>query len=282
MRQALLVITIIVFSLKPALSAQSLPPASLVPQEQHSWGKFQLGAWRSAEIVGQSFDEDGNVIATTITKTTTTLNHVLQNGFELVVDTEVTVGKSKLEKPSQVVWQGLSGQSREETITVEVGETKELRIDGRIIPCEIRRILFSNSDQKKQTVASYSPIVKPFLLTQDTSITDSQNEKLLFRTRAEVIALDLPHRVLDETLQVSLVKTVHHGSDGTVITVEAHSDEVPGAVIAHWSKELNDQGVLIQTSTLEIIAYGSLSNNNRKKRKPTRRKDRGKERNGEL
>ena len=137
MRQVLLVITIIVFSLKPALSAQSISPASLVPQEQHSWGKFQLGAWRSAEIVGQSFDEDGNVIATTITKTTTTLNHVLQNGFELVVDTEVTVGKSKLEKPSQVVWQGLSGQSREETITVEVGETKELRIDGRIIPCEI-------------------------------------------------------------------------------------------------------------------------------------------------
>lgn len=281
MRQVLLVITIIVFSLKISLSAQSLPPTSLVPQEQHSWGKFQPGAWRCAELVGQSFDEDGNVIATTFTKTTTTLNHVLQNGFELVVDTEVTVGHAKLEKPSQVVWQGLSGQSREETITVEVGKTKELRIDGRIIPCETRRILFSNGDQKKQTIASYSPIVKPFLLTQDTSITDPKNEKLLFRTRAEVIALDLPHRVLDETLQVSLVKTVHHGSDGTIITVEAHSDEVPGAVIAHWSKELNNQGVLIQTSTLEIINYGSQSNN-RKKRKPTRRKDRGKERNGEL
>ena len=76
-----------------------------------------------------------------------------------------------------------------------------------------------------------------------------------YTSRVDVLALSMPYKVLSENKTTSLIKTVHNRSDGMTVTVEVHTPEVPGGVVAHTSKQLDLDGNLIRRSTLELVDY---------------------------
>ena len=59
------------------------------------------------------------------------------------------------------------------------------------------------------------------------------------------------------------MKTVHKNNKGTVITLAAVLPDVPGGIVRHSSKELDKTGRVVRRSTLELVDYGTNSDDDR-------------------
>jgi hypothetical protein len=70
------------------------------------------------------------------------------------------------------------------------------------------------------------------------------------------MATDLPLRVLDQTMSAYLVRHLLKNDRGTTTTWSFQVDDVPGEVVAHSSKKVDNEGRLVRRSTLELVAYG--------------------------
>ncbi len=66
----------------------------------------------------------------------------------------------------------------------------------------------------------------------------------------------MPWKVLAETKQCSIVRTIHEHRKGTITTWAFTSTEVPGGIIVHTSKELDKNRRLVRRSTLQLTDYG--------------------------
>src|SRR5687767_14038503 len=58
--------------------AEGKPSAAIaadiaVPADQHAWGRFPLGSWKSVRVTSEVLDEAGRITNVTITDTKTTL-----------------------------------------------------------------------------------------------------------------------------------------------------------------------------------------------------------------
>ncbi len=69
----------------------------------------------------------------------------------------------------------------------------------------------------------------------------------------EVIALNMPAEVLNKIQCAAHVKTVQKRPGSTIFTLAVVSNEVPGGIIGHTSKELDAQGHLVRRSTLKLL-----------------------------
>ena len=76
-------------------------------------------------------------------------------------------------------------------------------------------------------------------------------------TLSEVVALDMPQRVLSEIKNVACIKTVQKTPKGAVTTLAMSSPDVPGGVVSQTTKETDTTGRLVRRSTLELLNYGS-------------------------
>ena len=76
-------------------------------------------------------------------------------------------------------------------------------------------------------------------------------------TLSEVVALDMPQRVLSEIKNVACIKTVQKTPRGSVTTLAMSSGDVPGGVVYQTAKEADTTGRLARRSTLELLNYGS-------------------------
>ena len=72
----------------------------------------------------------------------------------------------------------------------------------------------------------------------------------------DVVALNMPWKVLEEMKNVASVKTVQKHGKGSVTTLSMTSPDVPGGVVYHTSKEINAAGRLTRRSVLELKSFG--------------------------
>ena len=236
--------------------AREPAPTTLIPRTQHAWGRFQKGAWRRVRVVTESFEENGRLASTTTRETTTLLEDVSATGFALGIQTTVEVAGQRIDKQPQILRQGFSGERQDQKVSITRVGDGEVDINGRQVPCEIRRMVLGGGASKRVIHSYYSASVAPYILKQETTSTDGNGATADYRTRVEVIALDMPHKVLAEIKTTSYIKTIHTNGKSSTITLEVHCDAVPGAVVAHTSKELASSGRLLSRSTLELIDYG--------------------------
>ena len=86
--------------------------------------------------------------------------------------------------------------------------------------------------------------------------TDLKTNEPTYRAEVAVLALDMPGRVLTEIKPTSHVRTLETYSNGMrKLTVEVLCDSVPGGVIIHTLKQLDEAGTVVQRSTLDLIDY---------------------------
>lgn len=238
------------------LPALGLAEPSQIPANCHYWGRFQPGAWKWVRVVTETFDEQGNVAGNSTTETRTSLREVNGDGVVLDVEVAVEIAGKRLDAPPQTVRQGFHGELAEQPAEIKDLGAGQILVEGQKIPCRIEQVAMAGPTSKTVTKTYWSATVAPFILRRESSTTDLQGTELLSQSTMEVVALDMPCKALSEMKSTSHVKTVVTHPKGTTTTLSVISLEVPGGVVCHTSKELDEQGRLIRRSTLELIDYG--------------------------
>src|SRR5262245_47791997 len=176
--------------------APTPPPSELSARDLNVWGRFGAGTWKQARIVTETLNDQGRVIDTTITETKTTLVKADSRRLTLRIETTVEVAGKRFESQPQQIEYGYYGEAPSERSESKTVGTERLVIDGQQVPCQIRQV--STSGRERQVTLLYlSDDVEPFVMKRETTtLKDDVKPASNPRTTSEVIALDMPYKVL--------------------------------------------------------------------------------------
>ena len=222
-------------------------------QTYHPWGRFPPGSWTQLRQLTETLDAAGRVVSVSSTETRTTLEQVTADGVTLKVEVTVELAGKRLANPPQTIRQGYADQSPGQTISLKQLGAAEVAVDGKKIPCQAEQLEIIGGGQRRMVSVNYSD-ARPHILRKVSTSSSLPSGATTSELTAEVIALDMPYKILNDIKQVSLVKTVQK-QEGTTITVSVHAEAVPGEIVSHTSKKLDTAGHLVRRSTLELIDY---------------------------
>lgn len=237
--------------LQPAVC---LGQATGITRQHHPWGRFEPGAWKLVRVVTESFDENDTLSSTTETRSI--LEAMEEDGVTLSIEVTVKVGGKRFEAEPQSVKQGFHGELASQGLKLTDLGSGEVVIQGQAIPCRIQQLAFAGPASKTVTKIYYSDTVEPYVLKRESVKTDLEGKVPLSETTVNVVALDVPRRILGGITNSAHVKAVHKHAKGMTTTLAVTSMDVPGGVICHTSKQLDESGRLIRRSSLEMIDYG--------------------------
>lgn len=225
-----------------------------ITRQMHPWGRFEPGAWKLVRIITETFDENGSI--SSVTETKTTLSEVGPKDVALLVEVSVEVAGKQFDAEPQEVRQDFSGEAVNDKATITDQGTAELNIQGRKIPCKIRQIETEDASGKTVTRIYYSETVAPYVLKRQSKTTDAEG-KVESETTVDVIALEVPANIFRNRIgPAAHLKAVHKHAKGTTTTLAVVSMDVPGGVVCHSLKELDNSGRMVRSSLLEIVDYG--------------------------
>ncbi|NLX99204.1 MAG: hypothetical protein GXY83_23960 [Rhodopirellula sp.] len=206
-------------------------------------------------MVTETFDEQGNTTGSSITETRMTLNEVNGTGVVLEVDMVVEIAGKRIAAPPQIVKQGYHGELDDKTVHISDLGSGKIIIEGQEIPCRIEQVETTNTRTKTILKTHWSASTEPCVLKRQSVTSDLESGEPLSQSNVEVVALDMPCKVLSEIKSTVHLKTVLKHPRGTTITLSVTSNEIPGGVICHTAKELNEKGQIVRRSALELIDY---------------------------
>jgi hypothetical protein len=240
------------------LSAVAVAAAQGVslPRQHHAWGRFLPGSWSKVRKLSEELDERGNVKTASTTETKTTLTEVDSSGCTVRLEVTVEVAGKRFTAQPRVVRLGYNGETNGEAAELRQKGKGELEIGGKSVSCDILEATINGGDNKVVSTLYYSATLPPFVLKRETRATDAAGARLQRRTEVDVIAVDMPHKVLAEVKTASYIRTIDTHAQGSTFTMEVFCVDVPGGVVAHTSKELDVSGKPIRRSTLELLDYG--------------------------
>jgi hypothetical protein len=174
----------------------------------------------------------------------------------LKVEVTVEVSGKRFQADAKEFTYGYNGEVNGQTVTTkDIGEAK-LSVGGLEYPTVKRQVLIEAEDLRSVSTAYYSASVSPHTLKRTTETTDPKTQQLIYQAEVEVFALDMPRRVLTETWPTSHVRKVETYPGGSrKITVEVLCDSVPGGVVTHSMKQVDESGRIAKRSTLDLMDY---------------------------
>jgi hypothetical protein len=194
---------------------------------------------------------------TSATDTKTTLTGVDETGVTLLSEVIVQIlpGKHIETQPRQIK-QNFFGELADHRTTLSQLEHSDVTIQGRKINCRVYQLANRNTTTDTVTKVYYSDKVEPYILRRETVKSDIATGEKVSETEVEVIATDVPCKVLGTIRKCSKVRLVNEHANGTTTTVADTSVDVPGGVVCHTMKELDTDGQMVRRSTLELLDYG--------------------------
>jgi hypothetical protein len=223
----------------------------------HPWGRFQPGAWKLVRAVTETLDHQGLVMNTSVTETKTTLVKIDSDGVVLEVEVGIEVAGKEFDGQPQCIKQGFHGELTNSDARVQPPVPAQVVVDDRKIDCFLQKIEFSGPHGRTTTNLYYCDSVVPYVLKRESTTTDTDGKEVLGTTTMEVVALEMPQKVLSEIKNAACLKIVQKQPKGTVVTLAMTTSDVPGGVVSHLSKETDKDGRIVCRSNLELIAYGT-------------------------
>jgi hypothetical protein len=254
------------FCLAVTVRAETATPieAELSPRDLHVWGRFDPGTWKRVRIVTDNLSDRGDVADTTTTDTKTTLMRADAKRIALRIEATVDVAGKHFECPPQTVEYGYYGESPDEHAELKMLGSEPLTVDGRQVFCRIQQVVASIGREKQITQMFLSDAVEPYVLKRQTAFLrrDADGEPAADepQTTTEVIALDVPYRVLHDVKSTAYERTIQRSPRGTNVTLDVTSVDVPGGIVARTSKELDLQGRTLRRSSMELVDYQIADN----------------------
>jgi hypothetical protein len=240
-----------------AFSASGLAQESGIPARLHPWGRFEPGTWKVVRVITETLNDQGEVVSTSITDTKTTLLNVCNDGVILEVEACMEVAGKRFRVEPQTVKEGFHGETVGSKTEIKEPIDGEVTVEDRKIPCTVRRLLLLGPNGKTNLTLHYSTTVPPYVLRRECAVTDAEGKNTFSETKRDVIALDMPVRVLDRLRSGSYVRTVHKNGKTTVTTLAVLVGDVPGGVVSHSSKEVDKDDHLLRRSTLALVDCNS-------------------------
>ena len=227
-----------------------------ITARHHPWGRFQPGAWKLVRVVTETLDHEGLVMSTSTTETKTTLLRIEQDGVLLEVEVGIEVAGKQFDGQPQCIRQGFHGELSGPDVKIKPSVAGEVLIEDRKVSCRRQEVELSGPASRTTTSIYFSDTLPPYVLKRQSTTTDLDGKTVLGEATFEVVALDMPHKVLAETKTAAFVKTVQRHPKGTVTTLAMTADDVPGGVVYNASKETDKDGRIVRRSTLELVGYG--------------------------
>ena len=234
--------------------ALSLAQQTGITRKHHPWGHFNVGAWARVRVVTEAFD--GNDAISSVTETKTTLQKLEEDGVTLRIEAAVEVGGRQIRSEPQTVKQGWHGEFASQEVKTSNLGVGEVVIQGRKIPCKVVQLESKDPMSRMITKIYYSDTIEPYVLRREITRTDLEGKTTLGQTTVEVVAFNVPCRILARLWNTYHVKRVHTRPKGKATTVAVTSPRVPGGVIRQDSKEYDGDGRLVRRSSLELLDYG--------------------------
>ena len=228
-----------------------------IPAVVHPWGRFQPGTWKLVHIVTEMLDEEGQVVSTNTTDTKTTLLSVCDDGVVLEVEACMEVAGKRFRVEPQTIKEGFHGETADSQTQLKDSTDGKINIENEKIPCTIRRLSLTGPQGKIDLTLYYSTTAAPYVLKRTCVVTDADGKNIVSETNKDVLAIEMPVRVLDRLHGGSYVRTVHKNKKTTVTTLAVVVDDVPGGIVSHSSKEVDKKGHILRRSTLQLIDYNS-------------------------
>lgn len=234
------------------------PPVQPNGVQDHSWARFGVGSWKLVRISKEVFD-NGKLESVTIQEGKATLIAVQEDRFKLQEEVTLEVAGKRFKSATRTIERGLYNQSVGQTVASRLLNKGNVVICRREYPSQIHEIIVSDDKIKRVSQVYYSPDVHPYILKSNTKFTDLSGAQTNYEASVEVLAVDMPHRVLSETKSAAHLKTVHVQGNLTTVTLEVSCADVPGQIVAHTAKTVNAEGQLTERSTLELLEYEVVS-----------------------
>jgi hypothetical protein len=223
---------------------------------KHPWGACRPGASKEVRVVSENLDSSGQVVSRSTTVTRTTLQEVTAHDYALAVKVSVDVGGKKFDSTPQIVRQGFYGEFPGEAVTLRKLRDETLAFQGRTLTIETREVTISGERQRRVMSVACARAAYPFQFRCSASTFSGDGKTPLATTQVEVVATEIPYRVLGAIRDVAFVRTTQTHPKGTrTVTLEVHCPDVPGGVVAHMSKETDERGQTMRRSELELVAY---------------------------
>jgi len=226
-----------------------------IPREHHEWGRFNEGSWTQVRKVAEEFDERGNLKSVSTIETKTTLTRVTTTGCTLRLEVTVEVAGKRIVAQPRDVHLGYLGQASGETAVIKRTRTEVLEVGGKSVSCQVFEVTINGADESTVSTMHCSDSLPPFVLKRVTISSTPEGKNPHHRTQVDVVAVEMPHRVLAEIKTAAHVRTVKKHAKGSTYTLEVFCADVPGGVASHTSKDLDEAGRLIRRSTLELLDY---------------------------
>lgn len=240
-----------------AIAASGAAEPSGIPPIVHPWGRFEPGTWKLVRIITETLDEQGQVVSINTTDTKTTLLSVCGDGVVLEVEACMEVAGKRFRVEPQTIKEGFCGETVESQTRLKDSADGKIDIENEKIPCTIRRLSLAGPQGKTELTLYFSTTVPPYMLKRKCVVTDADGKSIVSETNKDVLALEMPVRVLDRLHGGSYVRTVHKNKKTTVTTLAVVVDDVPGGIVSHSSKEVDKKGRVLRRSTLQLIDYNS-------------------------
>jgi hypothetical protein len=241
------------------LRAETAAPRELTPRELHVWGRFGAGTWKKVRITTDSLSVRGQVTDTTTTETKTTLVRADSHRLTLRIEAAVEVSGKRFESPPQIVEYGYYGEGPNDASESKLVGNSDFTIEGQRFPCQIRQVVANIGPQKQVTKMYLSDDVEPFVLFRETTLVkDDGKSEGDQKTTVEVIAVDMPYKVLHDVKLAAYERTTQKTPRGTNVSLDVTCVDVPGGIVARTSKEIDPDGRMVRSSKLELVDYRAV------------------------
>jgi hypothetical protein len=222
--------------------------------EFRDWQNTPVGSWRKEREIRETIDrQTGKATDVTSVEAHKTLVESSDDSVTLqIAATSVVAGKT-VKLDSTVVLRA-DGADEGETAVVEKLEPAEVIVDGKKRKCRRTKSTVRGPRGQRVITTSLNEGEFPFLLRRSTETSDSEGAPVLSVVE-EATALDMPHRLQNEVVTTAHFRTVmtNHKTKTTAVTIR--SGEIPGAVVAAWSKEADENGNVLRRTTTEILQF---------------------------
>jgi hypothetical protein len=225
-----------------------------LPPKLHPWAQFQIGSHSVVQVTTRTYNEQEEVVGTSVSDTATTLVGIDKDGVTLEIDSCVEVVGKRFDGKPQRIKQGFHGEPFCRDMKVLAASDSQVVVDDQKIPCKLQQIECDGPNGKTVTRLYYSTTLAPYVLKRESLSTDPDG-KLIGRSTMEITSLEMLGTVMDKPMSVFTAKTIRSSPKGTVTSQETISPDVPGGVVSRSSREVDSSGRIVHRSVLELTEY---------------------------
>jgi len=249
------------------LSKNSESESFQIPVEQHPWARFQPGAWRELQITSETFGVTGETISRSVTRQKEVLQAVAEGKYVLNVQAIVDLSGTRIVGDWKTRVLQLATDGAGPLVDSRRLEDQTFQLMGRATECQVWEIRYREGARNLADRIFYDAQQFPFVLQRETFTTDGPNDNIpkgaarQAEQRVEVTVPSVPYLLGEQLLECSCLRTFRHRAKGDTLRLTFSSSVVPGGEVAVWSTDLDAQGLRVQTSMAELLAYGETSPN---------------------